>query len=309
MDVKVTMDASRLLDFDYLGLNKFEIYHNNNKGLHSNYNYSWSLPFEKLPDHVAITHLFQRYWYLTILLSVIYYTNIRIVQAWMRKRKPFELSRELFYWNLGLAIFSFVALIRVSEDFFYTWRSFGFTYTLCRTCNPAGVAGFWSLAFGLSKVVELGDTLFIVLRKRPLIFLHYYHHAAVMIYGSHTAAEHAAPGQAFCIMNLFAHSVMYSYYAYTSLGKRTARWVSMIVTTIQTTQMLCGVAITFYVFYLKLMYPQIPCQQSFANIWLAFILYITFAILFVQFFVNAYITNTHHQRKLREMAEAEKKVE
>ena len=34
--------------------------------------------------------------------------------------------------------------------------------------------GYWTFMFALSKVPELGDTLFIVLRKQPLIFLHWY---------------------------------------------------------------------------------------------------------------------------------------
>lgn len=44
------------------------------------------------------------------------------------------------------------------------------------------VSGFWTTMFVLSKVPELGDTIFIVLRKQPLIFLHWYHHATVLVY-------------------------------------------------------------------------------------------------------------------------------
>lgn len=44
------------------------------------------------------------------------------------------------------------------------------------------MAGFWATMFVLSKVPELGDTIFIVLRKQPLIFLHWYHHATVLVY-------------------------------------------------------------------------------------------------------------------------------
>ena len=52
---------------------------------------------------------------------------------------------------------------------------------------------------------------------------------------------------------------MYSYYAAQAAGKRPPRWVSVFVTTIQTTQMFAGVAVTFYVYYLKVYqnFPQV----------------------------------------------------
>uniref|UniRef100_A0A670ITT2 Elongation of very long chain fatty acids protein n=1 Tax=Podarcis muralis TaxID=64176 RepID=A0A670ITT2_PODMU len=44
------------------------------------------------------------------------------------------------------------------------------------------VSKFWAYAFVLSKAPELGDTIFIVLRKQKLIFLHWYHHITVLLY-------------------------------------------------------------------------------------------------------------------------------
>uniref|UniRef100_A0A1I7SGP0 Elongation of very long chain fatty acids protein n=1 Tax=Bursaphelenchus xylophilus TaxID=6326 RepID=A0A1I7SGP0_BURXY len=194
----------------------------------------------------------------------------------MRNREAFVLQRPLFFWNFGLALFSIAGFVRFAEDFFVAWYNNGLEYSLCHSCNPDGVAAFW--------------------RKKPLIFLHYYHHAAVLVYTVHSGAEHTAPGQAFITMNYFAHAFMYSYYAYCALGKRLPKWVSMCVTSIQTTQMFLGVAVTCFVYYLKV-YKNVPCQQSMANLYLAFLIYITFAVLFVEFFVNAYLKKQERREK------------
>jgi hypothetical protein len=38
----------------------------------------------------------------------------------------------------------------------------------------------WLFFFNVSKLFEFVDTVFIVLRKRPLMFLHYYHHIVTL---------------------------------------------------------------------------------------------------------------------------------
>jgi hypothetical protein len=119
-----------LPNLDYLGLTKFDLYHNNYTGLHTEYRYRWSLPFEKLDDPIAVTHIFQQIWFLSIPLSFWYYVGIKWIQAKMRNRPAYQLNTQLFYWNASLALFSAIALIRFSEDFFYTWKDYGFTYTV-----------------------------------------------------------------------------------------------------------------------------------------------------------------------------------
>ena len=41
---------------------------------------------------------------------------------------------------------------------------------------------FWSYLFALSKYYELADTLFLILKRKPVIFLHWYHHTTVLLF-------------------------------------------------------------------------------------------------------------------------------
>jgi hypothetical protein len=59
---------------------------------------------------------------------------------------------------------------------------------------------------------ELFDTAFIVLRKKPLIFLHWYHHITVLLYCWHAYAVRASSGLYFIAMNYSVHAIMYFYY-------------------------------------------------------------------------------------------------
>jgi len=40
----------------------------------------------------------------------------------------------------------------------------------------------------------------------------------------------------------------------------------------------------------------LPCQQSFENLYLAFLIYATFAFLFIRFFIKSYIRTPRKQR-------------
>lgn len=90
---------------------------------------------------------------------------------------------------------------------------------------------------------------------------------------------------------------MYTYYAITASGKRLPKAVSMVVTTLQTLQMFVGVCISIYVYQLKR--AGVACQQSYENLYLCFAIYVSFAILFLKFFVDAYIIRPKSSRHVK----------
>ena len=65
----------------------------------------------------------------------------------------------------------------------------------------------------MSKRVELGDTLFIVVRKQKLIFLHYIHPVLALIYPWYSVSQNISLECWFVTVNYVVHSSMYSYYA------------------------------------------------------------------------------------------------
>ena len=79
------------------------------------------------------------------------------------------------------------------------------------------VTALWTWLFVLSKLPELVDTVFIVLRKQKLIFLHWYHHITVLIYCWYSFSQYTAPARWFVVMNFIVHSIMYTYYAFKAL--------------------------------------------------------------------------------------------
>jgi elongation of very long chain fatty acids protein 6 len=105
--------------------------------------------------------------------------------------------------------------------------------------------------FIMSKLPELIDTFFIVLRKQPLIFLHWYHHATVLIYCWYSYHDFSSSGRWFMGMNYIVHSIMYSYYALKALKFNVSRYISKIITTLQLIQMIIGCIVNYQAWFIN----------------------------------------------------------
>lgn len=167
-------------------------------------------------------------------------------------------------------------------------------YCCCYRCQILQISNLqdirinaWYFFFTLSKAPELIDTLFIVLRKRRLINLHWIHHTLTLIYSWFVFGDMPSTARWMVNMNLAIHSLMYTYYALTASGYRLPRWVNISLTTMQITQMLFG----FYIHIdcLRLKLTEQPCDVSMAVALSGFSLYFLFFLLFMNFFIRTYI--------------------
>ena len=107
-----------------------------------------------------------------IWITAAYVVVIFGIQFYMRDRKPLQLTLSLRLWNLWLAVFSIAGSLVTSYGLLREINQYGLvsSYTRCRDFFE-GTVGLWTFWFCISKFAELGDTIFIVLRKKPLMFL------------------------------------------------------------------------------------------------------------------------------------------
>lgn len=175
-----------------------------------------------------------------------------------------------------------------------------FPPSLCSYIEQDRVCGFWTWLFVLSKLPELGDTIFIVLRKQPLIFLHWYHHITVLIYSWFSYTEYTSSARWFIVMNYCVHSVMYSYYALKAARFNPPRFIAMIITSLQLTQMIVGCAINVWANGFLKTHGRQSCNISQTNINLSIAMYFSYFVLFARFFYKTYLSPAG--KKSRRMA-------
>jgi len=248
-------------------------------------NYSFGFEFEKAFKNQDARNWMEKHWVDSFYWSIAYVIVIFGGKYLMRNREPFKLRKILFVWNLALAMFSIAGSMRMIPEMVYVLKNFGFHYSVCRESyvTDSPISGYWTFAFALSKVPELGDTVFIMLRKQPLIFLHWYHHITVLIFTWYSYFQHIAPARWYIDMNYVVHSCMYSYYACRALGFRLPKPLAMFITLSQIAQMMTGFYVTYYS-YVNASNCKMPIDVS---IW-GILMYSSYFILFANFFVNAY---------------------
>ncbi|KAN0061347.1 Fatty acyl-CoA elongase/Polyunsaturated fatty acid specific elongation enzyme [Thecaphora frezii] len=176
----------------------------------------------------------------------------------MKNRPAFTSSIKIPFLihNLALTFGSGLLLVLMLEEIVPIWRRNGFYYAICGE-------GAWTMKLETFYIInyyfkfwELIDTVFLVLKKKPLAFLHVYHHSATAALCFSQLHGKTSVSWVVICLNLAVHVLMYFYYALTSLKIR-CPWKKS-VTTAQITQFVIDLVIVYFASYNYFVYTYFP---------------------------------------------------
>lgn len=227
-----------------------------------------------------------------IITAAMYLAVVAVGPMLMKQREAMNWRKSMAIWNLSISLFSAIGFTRVLPQLLHNYATAGVRHNFCADPLESygqATTGLWVCLFVLSKFPELIDTFFLVVHKKPAIFLHWYHHVSVLLYCWNSYTVKTSTGLIFCTMNYAVHSIMYFYYFLVAVKKRPKGLNPMCITYVQIAQMFVGVAVTFFSIYYKSSDHENTCiGLSQQNNLAAFMMYCSYLFLFVQFFVRRY---------------------
>lgn len=191
---------------------------------------------------------------LTILGLYLYFV-LKLGPQLMATRKAFNIQKILVAYNFYQVLFSFWLCS-------LPFRLGMVTYLFKHSCQPVNLQGnpfaiavsngaWW---YFFSKIVELLDTVFFVLRKKQnqVTFLHVYHHTITALFSwGYLKYLPGEQGVVIGFLNSVVHVIMYFYYMVAAMGpkyqkyiwwKKYMTWIQLVQFCIMLTYLLCLLA-------------------------------------------------------------------
>jgi len=238
----------------------------------------------------------------TAVLTIAYLLLCRYGPCLMSSRQPFSLRPLVFLYNLSCAGLNFyigAEIFLTSRQLSYSWLCQPVDYSDDPRAVRIAAALWWYYA---SKLFELLDSLFIILRKREkqLSFLHVYHHATMFPLWW-IGAKYVAGGSSFlgAFFNCCVHVIMYSYYALSTLGEsvRPYLWWKKYLTVLQMVQFVAALVMGLNAIRIGCDFPMWMQYSCIAYM-------VSFLVLFSDFYYKAYMAG----RKEGKLKDTNKKV-
>ncbi|XP_031826921.1 very long chain fatty acid elongase 7 [Nomia melanderi] len=231
-----------------------------------------------------------------IIVTYIYFST-NIGPRYMRDKKPYELRNVMILYNFSQVL--------LSMYLFYEGMVSGWLHDYSFTCQPVDYSNNPTALrmtravhlYFMSKLVELLDTVFFVLRKknRQISGLHVFHHSLMPV-AAWIGCKWLPNGHGTLLglINTFIHVIMYTYYMLSSIGPHMNKylWWKKYLTMLQLIQFTIIFFHSAQIFFNGCNYPKVVtfllCLNS-----------LIFIYLFGAFYVNSYIKSQAANKKQR----------
>eukprot|EP01135_Chromosphaera_perkinsii_P010543 Nk52_evm53s2152 gene=Nk52_evmTU53s2152 len=228
----------------------------------------------------------------------LYVITINVIPVLMKNRAPFELKYTIALHNWILSAGSFIMLAKIMQDISRVFYQEDGLEKVC--CNSTGALSgtqlnFWFHIFYLSKFYELLDTVFLTLRKKPVIFLHWYHHVItlwlVWVCMDTNLSLTWFPSSA----NALVHVFMYFYYMCQTLHVNV--WWKRYLTQLQILQFIIDISGNMsWAYYVS---KGKNCSGNWFGFNFAMFVIGSFLVLFIKFYISTYKRGQQQKKSLK----------
>lgn len=241
------------------------------------------------------------YLLITFILYSIFPSAKRYKKGEKRPAYQYYVNQFSILYNFALSIYSAINFIGLTRVFYLKALNSSSRGEFFCTGDLfyGGESTFWLFVFGAAKPVEFIDTWLRILLQKDLIFLHVWHHATVpiqfLVPCITTGSDFTYIG---AVTNSFVHTIMYYYYGMVSLNIRV--WWKKIITILQLVQFSIG-----FVLLPIIITDSVYCRNTpgfWTNISMICSLYLSYFLLFIQFYIR-----TYSEKKKQTRAKEEKK--
>lgn len=188
--------------------------------------------------------------------------------------------------NLFLCLISLVMAILLTAAVLPKLLSRGLHFSVCASeMHDDGRLHALYFANYLIKMYEFVDTFILAIRKREIIFLHIYHHAATFLLTYVQQVCFSTVQWVPILINLYVHVIMYYYYYLQASGHKHIWW-KRYVTIIQIVQFVIDLVACFYAYTAYLM--GWFCNGTHAGAISGISILLSYLVLFMFFYQSTY---------------------
>lgn len=191
----------------------------------------------------------------SVLVTLAVYVVLVHLGQWLFRQRwmPTLQLRPLFFLhNSILSAISLLLLLMILENLGPRLLRHGLMWGVCHEDvyeSDHRLEFFFYLNY-LCKFYEFFDTFFLVVKKKKVEFLHWYHHSMTMLLCYTQLVGRTSASWVPITLNLWVHIIMYYYYARTSVSKKPIWWKKYL-TTLQIIQFVVDLAVINFALYVR----------------------------------------------------------